>query len=229
MLEAWAIIPARSGSKSIPWKNIKRLAGKPLIYYTVCEAKKSKRFSRIIVSTDSKKIAKIAKRYGAETVMRPAKLATDKVRTELALIHVLDTIKKREGLMPDIVVTLEPTSPLRTFQTIDRCIKTLLSESVDSVITVAETSSLVGRIQNGQFQYLIKNQPRRRQDRKPLYKESSTVYATKTDVLLKWMSVIGKKLGAVVIPQEEAIDINTPLDFVIAEAVMRWRKRSFDQ
>ncbi|MCB7128041.1 MAG: acylneuraminate cytidylyltransferase family protein [Candidatus Brocadiales bacterium] len=215
-----AVIPARGGSKSIPKKNIIPLAEKPLIYYTIEEAKKSKYIDRIIVSTDDQKIAEISKGFGAEVIMRPSEFGTDTARTELAVIHVVETLKNTEGYEADIVVTLEPTSPLRTHQLIDRCIEKLMTADADSVIAVVETSSLVGRVIDGRFEYLIKNQPRRRQDREPLYKESSAVYVTKTETLLGMQSVLGQKLYAVIADRGEAIDINTPLDFVIAEAVL---------
>lgn len=219
-----AVIPARAGSKGVSGKNIKLLAGKPLIYYTILEAKKSKYLDRIVVSTDGKKIAALSEQVGVEVVMRPKKLATAKARTELALLHVLEMLKRREGYVPDAVVTLEPTSPMRSHQTIDCSIEAWIKTGADTVVTVAETSSLVGKIKNGQFQYLIPDQPRRRQDREPLYKESSTVYVTGTKALVRTKSVIGKKPVAVVVGREEALDINNSFDFVLAEAAKRWKQ-----
>ena len=224
-----AVVPARGGSKAIPKKNIRMLAGKPLICYTLEEARKSKYLDRIVVSTDDYEIAGICRKLGAEVIERPPELATDTSPTEDALIHVLETLKRNEGYEADAVVTLEPTSPLRTHELIDICIETLLSNDCDSVMSVTETRECFGSIVDGKFEYLIKDQRRRRQDREPMYKESSTVYVTKTDTLLKRKSVIGERLYAVVARDDEAIDINTPLDFVIAEAVMHWRQsRSLD-
>ena len=116
------VITARGGSKGIPKKNIKPLLGKPLIYYTIAEAKKSKSLTRLFVSTDDEKIAKISREYGVEVIMRPAKFATDESRTELALVHVIESLREKEGYEADAVVTLEPTSPLRTAKLIDRCV-----------------------------------------------------------------------------------------------------------
>lgn len=219
-----AVIPARGGSKSIPRKNIRPLAGRPLIYYTIEEAKQCKYIGRIVVSTDDQEIADVARRFGAEVIMRPREFATDEAPAELALIHVLETLKRNEGYEADVVVTLHPTSPLRTHRLIERCIEKLMDADADSVIAVVETSSLVGKVSDGQFEYLIKNQPRRRQDRERLYKESSAVYVTKTETLLRLKCVLGERLYAVVSGEEEEIDINTPLQFVIAGAVMRWRQ-----
>ncbi len=220
-----AVIPARGGSKGVPKKNIKLLAGKPVIYYTLEEAKKSKHLDRIVVSTDDREILKTCEDLGAEVITRPPELATDTSPTELALIHVIETLKEQEGYEADIIVTLEPTSPLRTVQLVDRCIERLLDSGADSVISVTETRECFGRIDDGKFEYLFKDQPRRRQLRQPMYIESSTVYVTKTETLLKNKSVLGEKLFAVIAREDEAIDINTPLDFVIAEAVMQWREK----
>ena len=209
----------------MPQKNIKLLAGKPLIYYTIEEAKKSKYIDRIIVSTDDHAIADIARAYGAEVIMRPQELATDTASTELALIHVVEMLKRDEDYEADIVVTLEPTSPLRTHELIDRCIEKFAHTDADSVISVTETKECFGRIVEDQFEYLIKDQPRRRQERAPLYKESSTVYATRTEPLLSGQSVLGERLYAVVAKQDEALDINTLLDFVVVEAIILWKRK----
>ena len=217
------IIPARGGSKSIPKKNIKLFAGKPLLFHTVDETRKSSYIDRLIVSTDEKEVADIARSYGVEVVMRPPEYATATATTELALIHVVEKLKENEGYEADVVVTLEPTSPLRTCQLIDKCIEKLENSDADAVISVARTSSLVGRVHEGKFEYLIKNQPRRRQDRKPLYRESSAVYVTEVAALYEYRSVLGQNLHVVIAEEYENIDINIPLDFVIAEAVMRWK------
>lgn len=217
------IVPARGGSKSIPGKNIKLLAGNPLLFYTIDEARKSKYIDRLIVSTDNDEIAKIAKNYDVEVIKRPPEYATDTASTEQALIHVVEALREHENYHVDIVVTLEPTSPLRTYYLIDACIEELVNTDADAVISVVRTSSLVGSVCNGKFDYLIKNQPRRRQERKPLYRESSAVYVTETTALFKCKSVLGSNLHVIIGEEIESIDINTPLDFVIAEAIMNWK------
>jgi len=220
-----AVVPARGGSKGIPKKNIRQLAGKPMISYTLEEAKKSKYLDRVIVSTDDHEIAEICRGFGAEVMSRPSEFATDSAPTELALIYVLETLKSNEGYEPDAVVTLEPTSPLRTHELIDKCIETFLSTDSDSVISVTETRECLGRIVDGKFDFLIKGQRRRRQDRDPLYKENSAVYVTKTETLLRLGSVLGERPYAVIVREDEAIDINTPLDLVIVDAVMQWKRQ----
>ena len=210
-----AIIPARGGSRAIPGKNVRPFAGEPLLVHTIKSALAAKTLDRVVVSTDSDEIAAAAEAAGAEVVRRPAELARDESPTEDALIHVLETL----GESPDWIVTLEPTSPLRTPELIDACVELAAAEDADAVITVVETRELLGRLDGSRFAYLEPGQPRRRQDRRPLYRESSTVYVTRTSVLLRDRSVLGERLHAIVVPAEQAVDINTPLDLVIAEAV----------
>ena len=157
--------------------------------------------------------------------MRPPALATDEAPTELALLHVVETLKATEGYAPDVVVTLEPTSPLRSDGLIDRCVDTLQQTGADSLVTVVETRECLGRVDGaGRFAYLFPNQPRRRQERAPLYKESGAVYATRTATLLGEHRIVGGRLCAVIVEAEEATDLNTPLDFIIAEAIVQWKQ-----
>ena len=218
------VIPARGGSKSVPFKNIRELSGRPLIAYTIDSAKAAKTLSRVIVSTDSLKIADLARDCGCEVVMRPEELASDTAPTELALIHALDHLEKEDNFKPDIVLTLEPTSPFRSASLIDKCIDIFNSTDADSVIGVSESKSCYGKIIKGKFEFLVPGQPRRRQERKPLYKESSTIYATSTKVLRKKKSVLGDILYPVVVSQLEAVDINTETDFCVVEALMNLKK-----
>ncbi len=218
------VIPARGGSKSVPLKNIKKLCAKPLIVYTIESANKAKLLSRLIVSTDSLKIADVAREHGCEVVMRPEELASDTASTESALIHALDHLEKEDNFKPDLVLTLEPTSPFRTAALIDRCIDIFSTTSADSVIGVSESRSCYGKIIQGKFGFLFPGQSRRRQEREPLYKESSTIYATRTEVLRKKKSVLGDALFPVIVSQAEAIDINTDIDFHVAGALMNLKK-----
>ena len=217
------VVPARGGSKGVPRKNIRRLAGWPLLWYTIEAAQRAQSLDRIVVSTDDPEIAQVARDGGAEVIMRPAAFATDEAPTELALIHAVETLAQT-GYRPEAVVTLEPTSPLRSPELIDRCVRELQRTGADAVLSVIETRECLGRLDGGgRFEYLIKDQPRRRQDRQPLYKESSTVYVTRTATLLERRSVLGERLHAVVAAPEEAVDINTEIDFLIVEALLHTR------
>lgn len=134
------LVLARGGSKRLPNKNIKELNGKPLIAYTIEAAKGSKYLDRVITSTDSEEIAKVARQYGSETpFMRPAEFATDAATDYPVFTHALKWLEENEDYKPDIVVQLRPTSPLRTTKHIDDAIELLYNHpNADSVRTVAE-------------------------------------------------------------------------------------------
>jgi len=121
-----AVILARGGSKGLPGKNIIPLKGRPLIAWTITAALEAKLIDRVVVSSDSVDILAVAKRYGADTIKRPKKLATDQIRPELAIQHVLATLRKNESYIPELLILLQPTSPLRTAEDIDNAVELLL-------------------------------------------------------------------------------------------------------
>lgn len=223
---AIGVIPARAGSKRLPGKNLRPLLGKPLLVHAIRSALAAPGLDRVIVSTDGEEIAEVARAAGAEVVARPAELAGDDARTEQALAHVLETIAAAGGDLPEYVVTLEPTSPLRTAALIERCIEHARAEEADSVITVVETKDVFGRFSNtGAFELLDAVQPWPVAERLPVYRNSSTVYVTRASVLRAGGPVVGGKLRAVVVQPEEAVDIDTLADFLFAEALLRSRER----
>lgn len=219
-MKVLGVIPARGGSKSIPLKNIKLLGGKPLIYYTIKSAQTSGVFNKLVVSSDSEEILSVARRFDVEVIKRPTEFATDTSRTEEALIHAIEYLKVKESFSPDIVVTIEPTAPFRSVQTIQKTIQAFSDSKIDSAMAVLETRSCYGKIIDGAFDYLIKNQPRRRQEREPLYQESGTIYATRRDTLLEKKSVLGNRIAPIIVPEIEAVDINESIDFELAEFYM---------
>lgn len=214
-----AVIPARGGSKGLPRKNLLLLAGEPLLVHTIRAAEAAPSLDRVVVSTDDDEIADIAQAAGAQVIRRPAELAQDDSPTEDAVIHALESLDERPGL----VVTLEPTSPLRSARLIEECIHAAVVNEGTSVVTVTEDRSVFGRIEGGRFRHLQPGQPRLRQLREPLYRESSTVYVTPTERLLADRSVVAGPLVAVVVSEEEAVDVNTELDLVFAEALLARR------
>ena len=223
-MTALGVVPARGGSKGMPRKNIRLLNGLPLIAHTLRTARAATLLDRLVVSTEDADIAEIAASEGVEVIERPAALATDASPTEEALVHALETIEARDGWCPDWVVTLEPTSPLRTAALIDRCIALANERNAGAVITVAEVRESLGRIEGDRFRLLFPGQPRRRQDRHPLYRESSTVWVTRTATLRCTRSVLAEPLFPVIVSAEEATDVNTLLDFAIAEALLQARR-----
>lgn len=224
------IIPARGGSKTVPRKNIKPLSGKPLIYYTIREAKKSSYLSRIIVSTEDKEIAEIASNYGAEVMERPEELAGDDTPTLPVLQHILGCLAEKEDYRPEVVVVLQPTSPLRTVEDIDGAIKKSLETNCDSVVSICETEHppyLMYTLDGDKLKPVIKEGEKisRRQDAPQVYRLNGAVYVTYRDIIMKENRVLGRDTRAYIMPQERSIDIDTELDFKLAGILLKNRLR----
>ena len=226
-----AIIPARSGSKGIPHKNIQEIAGKPLLAYTIEAALKSKYVNRVIVSTDSFEIAKIAKSYGAEVpFLRPSELAMDDTPMVAVIQHAVRYLETVEQYFVNIVVILQPTSPLRKTKYIDEAIEKLIKSNADSVIAVCE-------VKHHPFWLFIldgdKARPfieeglsiTRRQELPKVYSVNGAVYVVRKDVLFKENSIIGKNTRAIVMPREESVDIDDYFDLFIAEMTIKYWKK----
>jgi len=218
-----AVIPARGGSKSIPLKNIKPLNGKPLIEYTIESAIKSKVFDRIVVSTDSEDIRNISLKYAEiDVIDRPDDLSLDESKTEFALIHACNRLKALYEIDIDIVVTLEPTSPFRTSDTIGKFVQMMRENNHDSLIGVTRTTDTMGRIVEGRYELLFPDQASRRQDREPLYVIGGGIYATKYKALTETNSVMGGKTYPYILEDKmESIDINYDYDFFVCESVLK--------
>ena len=214
-----AVIPARGGSKSVPRKNIRPLTGRPLLHYTLDQVRGVPEIDRAVVSTDDPEIADVARAGGGEALARPADLATDSAPTEWALLDALDQLEA-QGSVFDYVIVLEPTSPFRTPATIRRCMVRIIACGAPSLMTVVETRATIGRLEDGWFRPLVPGAPRRRQDREPFYIESSTVYVARVPFLRETGSLVAEDWAAEIIPESEAVDINTPQDFELAEALM---------
>jgi N-acylneuraminate cytidylyltransferase len=224
-LKIIAIIPARGGSKGIPRKNIKLLAGKPLIAYSIEAGLKSKYIDRIIVSTEDEEIAEISKKYGAEVIERPMGLATDTAPTEPVLEHVVKWLKEHAEYEPDIVVLLQPTSPLRNSEHIDEALDIFLNGDYDSLLSVCHSSVFVWKMrENGAYpmNYDFKNRPRR-QDKEPEYKENGAIYITKYKILMENYNRLGGKIGLYIMPEEYSIEIDTEFDFYLCEQIINSR------
>ena len=217
-----AVIPARGGSKAIPLKNIKPLNGKPLIEYTIEEALKSKTLEKIIVSTDHPEIAKIALNCGAEVpFVRPADISED-VPTELVLQHAVKYLEEHESYYPEIIVTLQPTSPLRKSIDIDKSVNTLIEKNADSVVTICEIDERpewMFRFENDEVKPFIGNEISlvARQELTRLYRLNGAVFASTHQLLMEHGKIVGGKIQAVVMDRDHSVDIDTHLDFALAE------------
>jgi len=181
-----AIIPARGGSKGIPGKNIKELCGKPLITYIIETALKVEELDRVIVSTEDKEIAEVAKKCGAEVpFMRPEGLARDETPTLPVLQHAVKYIEENENYMPDIVVLLYATSPLLKAERVSEALEMLKEGEFDSVLSVEEDKGHYWIEKDGKHARLYPKDPKNRQFEKPLLKENGAIYVYKRDVLMK--------------------------------------------
>ncbi len=226
-LRILGVVPARGGSKGVLRKNIRPLAGEPLIGYTLRSARQVEEIDLIVVSTDDDEIASVSLNYGVRVIERPASLAIDTAPTEVALLQVLDVLEM-EGWKFDIILVLEPTSPFRSAETITRAIAACIEGTAPSVLAVRETRENIGFIQDGCFRPIVPDAPRRRQERQPLYVESSTIYACRIDYLRRTGTLVAEDWGALVVPEIEAADINTEDDFQRVDFLMQMRRQTQD-
>ena len=225
-----AIIPARCGSKGIRRKNLQKLSGKPLIVHTIIAAKKTKSINKIIVSTDDKEIEKISKNNGAEVpFLRPKQISKDTSSTIEVIKHALKFLQENQSYVPDIIILLQPTSPLRTSQLITKTINTLKKSKATSVITVSKITKHPYAsywLKNDFLKPFEKNSPKysRRQEFPDLFFPTGAVYTFWYDTLKKFNSLYGPKIKPIVVHDED-IDIDNLRDLFFAEMMLKnWKK-----
>ena len=219
------VITARGGSKGLPGKNIKILGDKPLIAYSVLVAEQSTTITHTIVSTDDSEIAAIAKKYGADVpFMRPVELANDTATHLDVMKHAIDFMEKKEGIVYDYVVILQPTSPFRLVEDIDKTVELLITTGADSAVTLTLADSHEHPIKMKKLEgstvipYCIPEpEGKRRQDLALAYKRSSAVYAMKRNLIMRDNLLFGNKIVGHIVPGDRSIDIDTPLDWHVAE------------
>ena len=213
-----AFIPARGGSKGIPEKNIKEFAGKPLVVHSIEYALNCSQIDEVVVSTDDDKIAKIARKAGAEIVKRPPELSTDQATTESAIHHFVNKFNNK----PDIIVLLQPTSPYRPKGSLENAITHFTENGFDSLLSITPTHRFFWRAKDDQTvfaEYDYLNRPRR-QDMKLddiRYVENGSLYIFTRKQFDKTENRLGGKIGYVEWPKEYSLEIDTPLDFDILE------------
>ena len=224
-----AIIPARGGSKGIPRKNVKELCEKPLIAYIIETALKVKELDRVIVSTEDKEIAEVAKEYSADVpFMRPEELTRDETPTLPVLQHAVKYLEDKENYKPDIVVLLYATSPLLKHERVSEAIKMLKEGEFDSILSVVEDRGHYWIEKNGKHARLYPKAPKNRQFERPLFKETGAIYLCSRELLMEENTMVGGKIGFLKMEKAETIDIDEPLDFEIAEFFMKPRENGKD-
>lgn len=225
------IIPARGGSKGLPRKNIKILSGKPLIRWTMDEAKKSKYISKIVISTEDKEIAELVQCAGTEVVKRPMELAQDNTSTIDAILFTLKELEK-SGYIPEYVVLLQCTSPLRTVKHIDEAIDLFFEHihEVDSLVSLVKVAhppwwykkvDSKGHISD--FLDYDKSKLSRRQDFPDIYNTNGAIYLIKTEQLIRYKDFELEKTMGYIMDEQSSIDIDTQIDFDIAERILKLR------
>lgn len=232
-LEILAIIPARGGSKGIPRKNIRDFAGYPLIAYSIQAAKNSKYVTRTIVSTDDDEIANVARRFGAEIpFIRPSEFAEDQSLDLPVFKHALETLRKAEGYIPDLVIQLRPTSPIRPIDLVDNAIEKIINnpqaDSVRGVVPSGQNPHKMWKFnrESGQLEGLIKldgvkepyNAPR--QALPETFWQTGHIDVIKPEIILNHNSMSGNKILPVFIDPDYTVDLDKPSDWVKAEWIV---------
>ncbi len=228
-MKALGVIPARGGSKSVPRKNIAILGGKPLLAYTIAAAQASRRLTDYLVSSEDEEILRIARQYGAPTpFVRPAELSTDDAPSLPVVQHAVREMERLKGLVYDIVVLLQPTTPFRLAQDIDAAIDKLIATQADSVISVCD----VGAYHPARMRWIIddrlvelpireEKELQRRQDLPPVYIRNGAIYAVRREVVMVQNSMVGKISRPYIMPQERSVNIDSQLDFLLAEILLQ--------
>jgi CMP-N-acetylneuraminic acid synthetase len=224
-----AVIPARGGSTRIPRKNLAPLGGRPLLAHTIQAALEAAQVDATVVSTDDDEIAEVALRLGAGLVRRPAELATSEAPTEPALQHAVSVVEQRTGSAVEVVVMLQPTSPLRDARRIDQAVELLLATGCDSVASVTPDRGyyFLGEL-DAEGRLALGYDPRNRlrtQEIPPRYRENGALYAMTRAQIMERGCRLGSDVRALVLTEEEGVDIDHPVDLLLCESLLRAGQR----
>jgi len=223
------LIPARGGSKGLPRKNIKPLLGKPLIAWTIEQALASKYLDKVVVSTDDKEIAEISKKYGAAVpFMRPKELAEDNAKGIEVVLHAIDWLKKNNKQKQyNLLMLLQPTSPLRSTEDIDKAIEILFLKEAKAIVSVCEAdhhplwaNTLPG---DGCMKDFIKKEimNKNRQELPVFYRLNGAIYSAYCDYIKERKSFFGKETFAYIMPKSRSVDIDNEVDLKLAEILVK--------
>lgn len=217
------VIPVRGGSKGIPRKNIRHLAGKPLVAWTIEQALAAECGLDVLVSTDDPEIAEVALQAGADVpFLRPAELAQDETATEPVVQHAID-YRTAQGREPEAVMLLQATSPIRYPGTLDRAVSEFRATDVDSLVGVVPQTPFLWTVGNPpQAQYAVDRRPRRQDlaESDYRYRETGSLYLTRTEIYRRFSNRLGGRIGLFVMDDGEGVDIDTELDFTTVEQQM---------
>lgn len=224
-MQILAVIPARGGSKGIPKKNIRLMNGKPLISYSINNAKNSRYITDVFVTTDSNEISEVAEEYGAEIIERDESLSSDLVTLDPVVFHAKNCAEKIKNKKYDAVVTLQPTSPLLKTETLDNAIEYFINGNYDTVISVINKPHLSWGMQENKIIPLYKER-KNRQELPPQYFETGAFLIAKADCV-KNSTRIGKNVSVFEVAENESIDIDNKNDWLLTENLMKRKKIIF--
>ncbi len=235
-MKAVAFIFARGGSKGLPGKNIRLFAGKPLIAWSIEQALAVKRIEQVVVSTDSPEIAAVALRHGAKVpFIRPAELSQDDSPEWLAWRHGLNYLLESNGKLPEVMMSVPATAPLRLPIDIESCLDVFEDGGADVVITVANAHrspyfNMVAKNPDNTVGLVIPltSSIARRQDAPVVYDITTVCYAANPEFIMSRNSIFEGRVKSTLVPVERSIDIDTPYDFEIAELLMKHRLNNKD-
>ncbi len=225
-MTAHAFIFARGGSKGLPRKNVKLLAGKPLIQYSIETAQQTKEIDKIFVSTDDEEIALVASRAGANVIIRPKELASDTAPEWLAWRHAVEYVTLHFGTF-NLFISLPPTSPLRSPQDISNAIELFNTKQADICISMTPANrspffNMVKQNLDGYVELVIKPESGifRRQDAPTVFDITTVVYVSRPEFIKEKSNIFDGKVVSIEIPKVRAIDIDDIYDFQLAEAII---------
>jgi CMP-N-acetylneuraminic acid synthetase len=219
------LVPCRGGSKGIPRKNVREVAGEPLLAHTVRASRDAERVDRTIVSTDDAEIKEAALEAGAEVPFdRPAELATDEALIEPVIEHAVEWLREHEGETYDTIALLQATAPLRTAEHVDEAVATYEAEDADSLVAVSEGDSYRWRETPDGAEIVNYDSRKRRQEKEPEYVESGALYLVDTDLFLETGDLQAGKTALSVLDRVSALDIDEPFELWMADEILsEWR------
>jgi len=229
-MKVLGIIPARGGSKGVPGKNIMEFDGKPLLAYAIEAGKKSKLISKMIVNTDDMKIAQISEDFECEVFIRKKEFATDTSEVIDSVIQTIEFFKKK-GEFFDAVMLLQPTSPLRTGEDIDKAIQILRRGKIDAVISMVKVQdkhpARMYKMEKSQLSSLMpEHETERRQDLPELYLRNGCIYLVKTEVLKNQRTFMPTNKSAYIMNADWDVNVDTEIDVIIlGQLIKKWKRQ----
>jgi CMP-N-acetylneuraminic acid synthetase len=226
------VIPARGSSKRFPNKNIRMMAGKPLIAWTIEAAQKAKRLTDYLVSSDALLIIDVARNYGAPVPFtRPSELATDTVRNIEVVAHALNFMESKKQIVYDIIMLLQPTSPIRNPVHIDKAVDMLWQSDLDSVVSIKgpykKRDPILKAIRNGVLEdYCPVDDPA---DTEPFYLYNAALYGVKRDYFTQHNKLISPRQVPLMMDPIYSVDVDTEADFLMAETYMNFLAKTRQQ